>query len=328
MNLENFEKKKIQITLNGFSGNIIQAYRIKDCTVIRKTSANKNQNEILNLQLIKLKELVEISKKYDLFKIPKIISSGYDNNERFYYELEFIPAENLDSALIKFDSQKILEISKLIHEIIKKISSYNSPQNKNEGFEHNFILNKFNETTTSLNNKKISFNLTKNLIEQYTKNIKMLDIQPMHIVNTEYFCHGDLALDNILITRDNKIYLIDPLKNSFENTALDYSKILQSSMTQWNLIKHNNFELLINERKIKINPNTHASLFHNHFLENLNKNDYGRMILYLGLTMARVTKYAKNEKQLCALMLITNELLSNYNDRRYDLNGSLSSLRG
>ena len=328
MNLENFEKKKIQLTLNGFSGNIIQAYRIKDCTVIRKTSANKIQNEILNLQLIKLKELVEISKKYDLFKIPKIISSGYDNNERFYYELEFIPAENLDSALIKFNSQKISEISKVIYEIIKKISSYNSPQNKNEGFEHNFILNKFNETTTSLNNKKISFNLTKNLIEQYTENIKMLDIKPMHIVNTEYFCHGDLALDNILITRDNKIYLIDPLKNSFENTALDYSKILQSSMTQWNLIKHNNFELLINERKIKINPNTHASLFHNHFLENLNKNDYGRMILYLGLTMARVTKYAKNEKQLCALILITNELLSNYNDRRYDLNGSLSSLRG
>jgi thiamine kinase-like enzyme len=326
--LENFEKKKIQLTLNGFSGNIIQAYRIKDCTVIRKTSANKIQNEILNLQLIKLKELVEISKKYDLFKIPKIISSGYDNNERFYYELEFIPAENLDSALIKFNSQKISEISKVIYEIIKKISSYNSPQNKNEGFEHNFILNKFNETTTSLNNKKISFNLTKNLIEQYTENIKMLDIKPMHIVNTEYFCHGDLALDNILITRDNKIYLIDPLKNSFENTALDYSKILQSSMTQWNLIKHNNFELLINERKIKINPNTHASLFHNHFLENLNKNDYGRMILYLGLTMARVTKYAKNEKQLCALILITNELLSNYNDRRYDLNGSLSSLRG
>jgi hypothetical protein len=328
LNLENFEKKKIQLTLNGFSGNIIQAYRIKDCTVIRKTSANKIQNEILNLQLIKLKELVEISKKYDLFKIPKIISSGYDNNERFYYELEFIPAENLDSALIKFNSQKISEISKVIYEIIKKISSYNSPQNKNEGFEHNFILNKFNETTTSLNNKKISFNLTKNLIEQYTENIKMLDIKPMHIVNTEYFCHGDLALDNILITRDNKIYLIDPLKNSFENTALDYSKILQSSMTQWNLIKHNNFELLINERKIKINPNTHASLFHNHFLENLNKNDYGRMILYLGLTMARVTKYAKNEKQLCALILITNELLSNYNDRRYDLNGSLSSLRG
>ena len=328
MNLENFEKKKIQLTLNGFSGNIIQAYRIKDCTVIRKTSANKIQNEILNLQLIKLKELVEISKKYDLFKIPKIISSGYDNNERFYYELEFIPAENLDSALIKFNSQKISEISKVIYEIIKKISSYNSPQNKNEGFEHNFILNKFNETTTSLNNKKISFNLTKNLIEQYTENIKMLDIKPMHIVNTEYFCHGDLALDNILITRDNKIYLIDPLKNSFENSALDYSKILQSSMTQWNLIKHNNFELLINERKIKINPNTHTSLFHNHFLENLNKNDYGRMILYLGLTMARVTKYAKNEKQLCALMLITNELLSNYNDRRYDLNGSLSSLRG
>ena len=326
MNLTNLEKKDIQLSLNGFSGNIVEAYRFEDHTIIRKTVKIKNENQSLNSEFIKLKELDKISKKCDLFKIPKILSCGYDNNEKFYYELEFVPAENLDSSLQKLDSKKISEISKVIHEIIKKISSHYPPQTKNKNFEYEFLLNKFKETSISFESKKFSLNLTKNLIKQYIDNIKNLDVRSKHLVNTELFCHGDMALDNILITRDDVIYLIDPLKNSFESTALDYSKILQSSMTQWNLIKHNNFEILINDKKIRIKPDMHTSLFHRHFLETLNECDYGRMILYLALTMARVVKHAKNEKQLCALMLITNELLSNYNDGRYDLTGSLSSL--
>ena len=326
MNLTNLEKKDIQLSLNGFSGNIVQAYRFEDHTIIRKTAKIKNENQSLNSEFSKLKKLDEISKKCDLFKIPKIVSCGYDNNEKFYYELEFVPAENLDSALQKLDTKKISEISTLVYEIIKKISSHDPPQTKNKNFEHEFLLNKFKETVTSFENKKFSLNLTKNLIKQYIDNIKDLDIRSKHLVNTELFCHGDMALDNILITRDDVIYLIDPLKNSFENTVLDYSKILQSSMTQWNLIKHNNFDILINDKKIRVKPNTHISLFHKHFLETLDERDYGRIILYLASTMARVVKHAKNEKQLCALMLITNELLSNYNDGRYDLTGSLNSL--
>lgn len=326
MNLTNLEKKDVQLSLNGFSGNIVEAYRFEDHTIIRKTAKIKNQNELLNSEFIKLKELDKISKKCDLFKIPKIISDGY-NNEKFYYELEFVPAENLDSSLQKLDSKKISEISKIVCEIIKKISSHYSPQTKSKNSEYEFILNKFKETIISFESKKFSLNLTKNLTKQYIDNIKNLDIRSKHLVNTELFCHGDMALDNILITRDDIIYLIDPLKNSFESTALDYSKILQSSMTQWNLIKHNNFEVLINDKKIRVKPNTHISLFHRHFLDTLDECDYGRMILYLALTMARVVKHAKNEKQSCALMLITNELLSNYNDGRYDLTGSLNSLR-
>ena len=146
LNLTNLEKKDIQLSLNGFSGNIVEAYRFEDHTIIRKTVKIKNENQSLNSEFIKLKELDKISKKCDLFKIPKILSCGYDNNEKFYYELEFIPAENLDSSLQKLGTKKISEISTLIYEIIQKISSHNPPQTKNKNFEHEFLLNKFKET--------------------------------------------------------------------------------------------------------------------------------------------------------------------------------------
>ena len=114
LNLTNLEKKDIQLSLNGFSGNIVEAYRFEDHTIIRKTVKIKNENQSLNSEFIKLKELDKISKKCDLFKIPKILSCGYDNNEKFYYELEFVPAENLDSSLQKLDSKKISEIFLLV----------------------------------------------------------------------------------------------------------------------------------------------------------------------------------------------------------------------
>ena len=85
LNLTNLEKKDIQLSLNGFSGNIVEAYRFEDHTIIRKTVKIKNENQSLNSEFIKLKELDKISKKCDLFKIPKILSCGYDNNEKFYY---------------------------------------------------------------------------------------------------------------------------------------------------------------------------------------------------------------------------------------------------
>ncbi len=317
------EINKIQLNLKGFSGNRIEVLRNQELTFVRKTAKNINEEEKMKNEILKLKKLLEISKKSKLFKIPNVLNSGINKEKLFFYDLEFIPAESLDASLHKFSSIKLKQFAIRLSSVINEISS-NTILNKNIS-EENFLNNKFHETLKSLEKKELSLKLTKELLENYKIKIERLKINSDHLSNKITFCHGDMALDNILITRNEEIFLIDPLTNDFENKMWDYAKVLQSSMTHWNLIKYNNFEILKN--KIKIKPHEHMSLFHNHFIANLEDLDADRVILYLAVTLARVSKYAKNEKQLCALILITNNLLDNYNDGRNDLSGSLSSLR-
>lgn len=318
------ENNKIQLNLKGFSGNRIEVLRTNNQTFVRKTVKNENEQKKMKNEILKLRKLSDISEKSNLFKIPKILKSGTDKENLFFYDLEFVPAESLDSSLHKFSSAKLKKFASELTTIINEISSHKNLID-NKISEESFFKIKFNETLINLEKKEHTLELSKELISEYKQKIEQLKIEPKHLTNQTNFCHGDMALDNILITRNDEIYLIDPLMNDFENKMWDYVKILQSSMTHWNLIKYNNFEILKN--KIKIKPHEHMSLFHTHFIRNLEKFDAGTIILYLAMTLARVSKYAKNEKQLCALILITNNLLEDYNDKRYDLNGSLSSLR-
>ena len=68
-------------------------------------------------------------------------------------------------------------------------------------------------------------------------------------------------------------------------------------------------------------------MFHKHFLKNIDSLNSSTLLLYLSATLARVAKYAKSEKQLCALIIIINELLTDYSNGKCNLDGSLNSLR-
>ena len=68
-------------------------------------------------------------------------------------------------------------------------------------------------------------------------------------------------------------------------------------------------------------------MFHRHFVENITIGNPSEVIVYLASTLARVAKYAKNEKLLCALLILIIELLDDYSNERCDLNGTLNSLR-
>jgi len=51
------------------------------------------------------------------------------------------------------------------------------------------------------------------------------------------------------------------------------------------------------------------------------------ILIYLAVTLSRVAKYARTDKQLFALIIIINELLTDYSNGECDLDGSLNSLR-
>jgi len=312
-----------QLDLKGFSGNKIEVIRSEGKTFVRKTAKNSLSNEKMKKEIGKLEKLQKISEKNNDFKIPKIFSVKKNQDDLIEYELEFVPGESLDTCLYNLNSNKIKFFAKKLGKIITTISSESTQSSVNE---KKFLSQKFKELILELNKKRTS-KIGNELFNEYYKKIEDLKINPYDLTNKSTFCHGDLALDNILITKKNEIYLIDPLHNDFESVMWDYAKILQSSMTYWNLIKYQNFRLVYNHKKIIISPNEHISMFHTHFLKNLVTLNSSTILLYLSATLARVAKYAKTDKQLFALIIIINELLTDYSNGKCNLDGSLSSLR-
>lgn len=321
--VKNFDENK-QLDLDGFSGNKIEVIRSAGKTFVRKTAKSIDQNDKLKKEIEKLEKLKQISEKHNDFKVPKITLTDQNQNQLLFYELEFISGENFDSSLQKLSSDKIKIFSKKLGRIIETISQYPVHCQIDE---KQFLEQKFMEMITKVNKMDLSTNLGKDLFNEYCKKVENLEINNADLNNKSTFCHGDLALDNILISKKNEIYLIDPLHNDYENIMWDYAKVLQSSMTYWNLIKYQNFQLISNNKKIVITSNEHITMFHKHFLENLENKNISTITLYLAATLSRIVKYTKTEKQLCALTIIINELLTDYSNGDCDLSGTLNSLR-
>ena len=318
------QNENIQITLKGFSGNKVQVIRSGKKTLVRKTAHDISHNDRIQKEIEKMKVLSEISESSSDFKIPTIQSVRENEDGLMSYDLDFIPGESLDHCTYKLNSEKIKFFAKKLGNVIETISKTSVTSKTNN---QDFILQKFNELTIELDRNKDCTNLLTELFNEYKQKLEDIDITKIDNKNKPTFCHGDLSLDNIIITRQNQMYLIDPLYNDFENLVWDYAKVFQSSMTHWNLIKDNNFQIISDKRKIKVKPNEHVMMFHRHFVENITIGNPSEVIIYLASTLARVAKYAKNEKRLCALLILIIELLDDYSNERCDLNGTLNSLR-
>ena len=314
----------IQITLKGFSGNKVQVVRSENKTFVRKTAKDISHNDRMQKEIEKMKRLSEISEGSNDFKVPTIQSVTENEDGLMVYDLDFIPGESLDHCTYKLNTEKINFFAKKLNKVIETITE-NSVTSKTN--YQDFILQKFNELNFELNKNKNYTNLVTDLFNEYKEKLENLKISKTNIKNKPTFCHGDLSLDNIIITRQNQMYLIEPLYNDFENFMWDYAKVLQSSMTHWNLIKYNNFQIIPEKRKIQVKPNEHIMIFHKHFVENISIENPSEIIINLAVTLSRVARYAKNEKQLCALLILIIELLDDYSNERCDLNGTLNSLR-
>ena len=122
------------------------------------------------------------------------------------YEMDFIAGESLDHCLYKLNSEQIKFFAKKLGKIIETISK-NQVQCKID--ECNFIVQKFNESITELKNKHFSTRLGKELFDEYSKKIENLEINKKNFRIKATFCHVNLALYNLLISKKNKFILLN-----------------------------------------------------------------------------------------------------------------------
>ncbi len=154
---------------------------------------------------------------------------------------------------------------KRLFEILKKIHLSKKPVNANfESSYDQYIgktikrLEKTNFLFSGFNKKKIEINgkLYENplvLLKKYEK--EFLEI----FADSFLFVHGDLQTSNALITKDNKIYVIDP-RGYFGDTPLygdpmyDFAKLYYGFCGMWDKFRAGESKVLFNGDSFSIEP--------------------------------------------------------------------------
>jgi len=301
---------------------------------VRKTAGYSQQNGKLLQELQKLTRLAEIAQETGLFVVPEIHQSGVTDEDLVFYELEFVPGWELDTFISRAVPQRIEEIVSQLFDIIGVFAELPAGgagdrfAQEELGSERDFLIEKLKESRVALQRLGMRFPETIPLITEYCDLLPEINYDLHQFMRPQTFCHGDLALDNVLIDRHGSLVLIDPLINGHESFMWDVSKVFQSTLARWEAIKHNDFEVDLQRRKILLPSSERISLFNLRFAELVSRTVTPcSVIIYLATTLARAAKYSSNSNQLSALLLMMNELLSKFIERSCTLDEPLSSLR-
>ena len=197
--------------LSGHSGCEISLWEIDNCKYfVRKKSALTSYNIRLKKQFLK-------QKKYNLSiaKTPKIYSCGMENN-LFFFDMEYVPCMTFCEYI---NSIRITELVDFI-----KILFANLPIDKSC---KNLAVNKiFDKKISSLMQSITDKNST------LKQSFELLCFNDWSSV-VQSPSHGDLTLENILISTNHKIYLIDFLDTFYSSWMVDLAKIFQDLEVKW-----------------------------------------------------------------------------------------------
>jgi hypothetical protein len=258
---------------------------------VRKFSKDKEYNKRLKAQS---KKQSEFNSKH--FLVPRVIHEG-EVDGIYYFDMEYIRGATLSSSIMQLNASEIENIANKITNFIQE----NATKNLNESNFENLVAKKLDTIEKSIKSDDRR-NILKNSFS-YLKRFPWKDIDSSK-------CHGDLTLENILIT-ENEIYIIDFLDTFFETWISDISKILQDLIVGWSFRNKIINDQITEHEKIKMH------LFKDIFCKNINNisnkiNFWEQVHAYLILDLMRIIPYTKNEEIYKfiedAILKLTNEV--------------------
>ena len=285
------------IRLKGHSGCklfLIREDNSSKVKCVRKVSKDISYNKRLETQAIKQDQF---SSK--IFNIPNVIESSM-LEKLFYFDMEYISGHTVASKIGTMDMRTIEELSQNIFDFI--------------------IENSQNKTPSSQSNKEIflpkidSLNellATKKEFRRLSKTFDLLYNYPWSRIQKTQ-SHGDLTLENILITeKGHKIFVIDFLDSFFESWIGDISKTLLDLLIGWS------FREKILKNNLTENEEIRMFFLKQSFIQKVNTLDESSHIwedvhAFLILDLLRIIPYTKNERiyafLLDKLLKLTNDL--------------------
>ncbi|AKL98628.1 hypothetical protein [Endomicrobium proavitum] len=272
---------------NGHSGCKVLLCRDADKFFVRKLSGSLTYNKRLRKQFIKQKKFT-----LPFVKTPEIYNYGYSaKNELFFFDMEFVRGKALSDTIGILTATQIEAFIDLL---------FNSLQIKksNVNKEANFIFqNKITRLSRIAGNKN-------RLIKQALNKLKRFDFSNID----QSDCCGDLTLENILISDDNKIYLIDLLDSFYNSWMIDVAKLLQDLDLHWSY-RH---------CPPDINVNLKLLISKNILIQKILKLENGNTVLLqiyyiLLLNVLRIAPYAKDKNTHAFIEKSIDKIISTIN---------------
>lgn len=262
-------------SLSGHSGCKMNLYKKDSCFVLRKDAGRTSYNDRLKKQCAKQKCF-----KLDLIKTPKVLDYGYDSNNLFYFDMEFVNGVCMSEYMNQIKIKKIVDLVELLFNSLPFKQSRLS-DNTDYVFKEK-IISLYD--TCDIRNKLI----LKSLKKLNNFNFKYVPLSA---------CCGDLTLENIIVSPSG-IYVIDLLDSFYNSWMIDIAKLLQDIDLGWSY----------RYQKRSYNLNLRLSTAKQALLDNLYAMDNGKkhvLTIYyiLLLNVLRIYPYTKDQ--------ITIEFLNN-----------------
>jgi hypothetical protein len=216
--------------LNGHSGCILELVNQNKKNIIIKKSNSLSYNKRLEIQYNKQKTY---SAKQ--FHSVEVIDKGIDESGLFWFSMEYINGMTLADYMKTAELTGLKNFAKIFLSIIPNDIIYDT--HAKEIFE-----TKIRSLSETIIDKSEVIESSLLLLENYSWN---------YIQHSP--CHGDLTLENILIS-NNSLHLIDFLDSFYDSWQIDIAKILQDIEIFWHYrkerIDNNLFVRLLVLRKI------------------------------------------------------------------------------
>ncbi len=264
---------KVLKKLNGHSGCFINLIKDGESIYVSKMSKDINYNYRLKMQCKKQKSFVPTHGVYS----PRVHSYGY-KSDLFYFNMQFVQGKTMAEYT---NDIKVSEIVDFIRLLFKNLYNNNDKVClKAEKIFNEKILT-LEKTTQGNKNLQNTFIILKNF--NWSKVQKS-------------FCHGDLTLENIIITPDKNLYLIDFLDSFYNSWMIDIAKILQDLELNWSFRN----DIITSNRSLRLQIAKEA------LIEELLKTDDGKDKLFtiyhiLLLNIVRIYPYTTDKKTLIFL---------------------------
>lgn len=196
-------------TMEGNSGCTVKLCKTEKSVFVRKYSSCPEYNH----------RLEEQCRKQNFYRTtagvstPEVIAWGYEN-ELFYFDMEYIHGHTLAEIIPIMKNQDVSPFIDLLFKLL-----------------HWRQKGKRSDTAMIFQGKihALAHQLSGKVSEKIFDELKHFD---WSIVSCTQ-CHGDLALDNVIIHDDGKICLIDFLDSFFDSWMIDVAKLLQDMELHW-----------------------------------------------------------------------------------------------
>lgn len=196
--------------LSGHSGCRVMLCQDDDSTFIRKKSSTKPYNERLKKQWIKQKHFGR-----GALKTPAVLGSGYENG-LFYFDMEYISAQNMADYI---DAAELDDILSFLDLLFRNLPVEKTGRNQHAASVFSGKLHALAQTVPT--DEEVVFEAIK----------RLYDFDFSTVPRT--WCCGDLTLENILITENKNIYLIDFLDSFYSSWMIDVAKLFQDLEFRW-----------------------------------------------------------------------------------------------